>query len=31
MENDLIFRHTHFPEAGLQAPGGAVEAGEPLA
>ncbi len=26
----LIFRHTHFPEAGLQVPGGKVEAGEPL-
>jgi 8-oxo-dGTP diphosphatase len=26
----LIFRHTHFPEAGLQVPGGTVEEGEPL-
>jgi 8-oxo-dGTP pyrophosphatase MutT (NUDIX family) len=26
----LIFRHTQFPEAGLQVPGGTVEAGEPL-
>ena len=26
----LIFRHTHFPEAGLQVPGGTVEVGEHL-
>jgi 8-oxo-dGTP diphosphatase len=26
----LIFRHTHFPEAGLQVPGGTVEEGELL-
>jgi 8-oxo-dGTP diphosphatase len=26
----LVFRHTHFPEAGLQVLGGTVEHGEPL-
>ncbi len=26
----LVFRHTHFPEAGIQVPGGSVEPGEPL-
>ncbi len=26
----LVFRHTAFPEAGIQVPGGTVETGEPL-
>ncbi len=26
----LVFRHTHFPEAGIQVPGGTVETGEML-